>query len=68
MIQFKIQLKTKSEIFIQKNNHSIEYRKLNKIIHSKEFEETYSKLEKRPKYGFGTLLRPLFGSRTPEMN
>ena len=34
MIQFKIQFKTKSKIFIQKNIHSIESRIFNRIIHS----------------------------------
>ena len=34
MIQFKIQFKTKSRIFIQQNIHSIESRIFNKIIHS----------------------------------
>ena len=46
MIQFKIQFKTKSKIFIQKNIHSIEYGKFNKSIHSKEFEENHSILKK----------------------
>ena len=34
MIQFKIQFKTKSKIFIQKNIHSIEFRIFNRFIHS----------------------------------
>ena len=34
MIQFKIQFKTKSKLFIQKNIHSIESRIFNRIIHS----------------------------------
>ena len=34
MIQFKIQFKTKSRIFIQQNIHSIESRIFDKIIHS----------------------------------
>ena len=34
MIQFKIQFKPKSKIFIQKNIHSTESRIFNKIIHS----------------------------------
>ena len=34
MIQIKIQFKTKSKIFIQKNIHSIESRIFNRIIHS----------------------------------
>ena len=34
MIQFKIQFKTKSKIFIQKNIHSIESKIFNRIIHS----------------------------------
>ena len=34
MIQFKIQFKTKSKIFIKKNIHSIEPRIFNGIIHS----------------------------------
>ena len=33
IIQFKIQFKTKSRIFIQKNIHSVESRIFNRIIH-----------------------------------
>ena len=47
MIQFKIQFKTKSKIFIQKNIHSIESRIFNRIIHSKKC----GKLFKIPKWG-----------------
>ena len=68
MIQIKNQFKTKYRIFIQKDIHSIEYKIFNRIIHSKEFKENYSKFQKGPKYGFGALLRPLYGSRTPEMD
>ena len=46
MIQFKIQFKTKSRIVIQKNIHSIEHRIFNRIIHSKELKENYSKFRK----------------------
>ena len=45
MIQLEIQFKTKSRIYIQKNIHSIEYRISNRIIHSKEFKENYSKFQ-----------------------
>ena len=57
-----IQFKTKSKIFIQKNIHSIEYRKFNTIIHSKEFEKNHSKLKRRrPKYGFRPSWGPCLG-------
>ena len=60
MIQFKIQFKTKSGIFIQKNIHSIESKIFKKNIHSEKKRKIiqYSKI--RPKYGFGALLRPLY--------
>ena len=45
MIQFKIQFKTKSKIFIQKNIHSTESIVFNGIIHSKKIEENYSKFQ-----------------------
>ena len=55
MIELKIQFKTKYRIFIQKifiqkifikkDIHSIEYRIFNRIIHSKEFKENYSKFQ-----------------------
>ena len=67
MILFKIQFKTKSKIFIQQifiqlsTENSLE--SSFKRIWGKSF-----KIKKRPKYGFGALLRPLFGSRTTEMN
>ena len=35
---------------------------------SKEFKENYSNSNKTPKYGFGALHRPLYWSRTPEMD
>ena len=44
MIEFKIQLK-KIRIFTQRNIHLIEHSKFNRIIHSKEFNETYSKFQ-----------------------
>ena len=45
MIQFKIQFKTKSKIFIQKNIPSTESIVFNGIIHSKKIEENYSKFQ-----------------------
>ena len=60
MIQIKIQFKTKSEIFIQKNIHSIESRIFNKIIHSQKMRKIIQNSKIRPKYGFGALLRPLY--------
>jgi len=48
MIQFKIQFKTKSGIFIQKNIHSIESRIFKRIVHSKN-EENYSKFQNKAK-------------------
>ena len=59
MIQFKIQFKTKSGIFIQKNIHSIESRIFNRIIHSKKMRKIIQNSKIRPKYGFA-LLRPLY--------
>ena len=47
MIQFKIQLKTNSKIFIEIYINSIEYRKFNRIIPSNEFEENHSKLKRK---------------------
>ena len=60
MIQFKIQFKTKSKIFIQKNIHSIEFRIFNRIIHSRKMRKIIQNSKIRPKYGFGALLRPLY--------
>ena len=60
MIQFKIQFKTKSGIFIQKNIHSIEFRIFNRIIHSRKMRKIIQNSKIRPKYGFGALLRPLY--------
>ena len=68
MIQFKIQFKTKSRIFIQKNIHTIEYRIFNRTIHSKDLGKIIQSSNKRPNYGFGALHRTLYGSRTPEMD
>ena len=45
MIQFKIQFKPKSKIFIQKNIHSTESIVFNGIIHSKKIEENFSKFQ-----------------------
>ena len=45
MIQFKIQFKTKSKIFIQKNIHSTESIVFNGIIHSKKIEENIHSTE-----------------------
>ena len=59
MIQFKIQFKTKSGIFIQKNIHSIESRIFNRIIHSQKMRKIIQNSKIRPKDGFGFLLRPL---------
>ena len=50
-----------------KNIHSIEYRIINRTIHSKE-RKIIQNSNKRPKYGFRALHRPLYGSRTPEMD
>ena len=41
MIQFKIQFKTKSKIFIQKNIHSTESIVFNGIIHSKKLKKIF---------------------------
>ena len=41
--QFKIQFKTKSWVFIQKNIHSMESKIFSSIIHSKELKENHSK-------------------------
>ena len=60
MIQFKIQFKTKSRIFIQKNIHSIESRIFNRIIHSQKMRKIIQNSKIRPKYGFGALLWPLY--------
>ena len=60
MIQFKIQFKTKSKTFIQKNIYSIESRIFSRIIHSKKLRKIIQNSKKRPKYGFGALLRPLY--------
>ena len=45
----KIQFKTKSGMFIQKNIHSIGSRIFNRIIHSQKKEENYSKFQKKAK-------------------
>ena len=37
------------------------------LVHSIKIRLSHA-IEKRPKYGFGAFLRPLFGLRTPEMN
>ena len=58
MIQFKIQFKTKSGIFIQKIYHSIESRIFNRIIHSQK-KKIIQNSNIRPKYGFEALLWPL---------
>ena len=47
MIQFKIQFKTKSKIFIQKNIHSIESKIFKKIFIQKK-EENYSIFKNSP--------------------
>ena len=60
MIQFKIQFKTKSRIFIQQNIHSIESRIFNRIIHSQKMRKIIQNSNIRPKYGFEALLRPLY--------
>ena len=60
MIQFKIQFKTKSKIFIQKNVHSIESKIFNSIIHSKKMRKIIQNSQMRPRYGSGALLRPQF--------
>ena len=60
MIQFKIQFKTKSKIFIQKNIHSIESRIFNRIIHSKKIRKIIQNSQMRPRYVFGALLRPQY--------
>ena len=60
MIQFKIQFKTKSKIFIQKNIHSIESRIYNRIIHSKKMRKIIHNSQMRPSYGSGALLRPQY--------
>merc|ERR1712062_516831 len=52
MIQFKIQFKTKSKIFIQKNIHSIESRIFNKIIHSQKMRKSIQNSKIRTKSGF----------------
>ena len=65
MIQFKIQFKTKSGIFIQKNIHSIESWIFNRIIHSKKLRKTIQNSKISPKYGFGALLGPLYRSGSP---
>ena len=52
MIQFKIQFKTKSKIFIQKNIHSIESKIFNRIIHSLKMREIIQNSKMRSKYGF----------------
>ena len=54
MIQFKIHIKTKSKIFIQKNIHSIESRIFSKIIHSQKNEENYSKFQNKAKKWLGS--------------
>ena len=51
MIQFKIQFKTKSKIFIQKNIHSIESRIFNRIIHSQKMRKIIQNSKMRLKYG-----------------
>ena len=61
MIQFKIQFKTKSKIFIQKNIHSIESRIFNRIIHSKK----WGILFKVPKLGQNMASEPSSGSQAP---
>ena len=60
MIQFKIQFKTKSKIFIQKNIHSIESKIFNRIIHSLKMREIIQNSKMRSKYGFWVVLRPLY--------
>ena len=49
IIQFKIQLKTKSSVFIQKNIHSIESRMFKRIIHFKKNEGNYLKSQIKAK-------------------
>ena len=68
MIQFKIQFKTKSGIFIQKNIHSIESRIFNRIIHSQKMRKIIQNSKMRPKYGFGPFWGPCIGNRPPEMD
>ena len=60
MIQFKIQFKTKSQIFIQENIHLIESRIFNRIIHSKKMRKIIQNSQMRPSYGSGALLRPQY--------
>ena len=65
LIQFKIKFKTKSEIFIQKNIHSIESGIFNRIIHSPKKQENYSKFQNmvsEPSWG------PCVDNRPPEMD
>ena len=51
-----IQFKTKSQIFIKK----IFSPEFNKIIQSKKMKKIIQNSKIRPKYGCGTLLRPLY--------
>ena len=50
------------------NNHSIELRIFNRIIHSQKNRKMIQTSKIRPKYGFGALLRPLKDNRPPEMD
>ena len=60
MIQFKIQFKQRSRIFIQKSIDSIEYRIFNRIIHSNKMRKIIQKSKTRPKYCCRALLRSLY--------
>ena len=67
MIQFNIQFKTKSKIFVQKIFIQLSTENLIESFIQKNLRKI-NKIKKRPKYGFGALLRPLLGSRIPEVN
>ena len=66
-IQFKIQFKTKSKIFVQKIFIQLSTENLIESFIQKNLRKI-NKIKKRPKYGFRALLRPLLGSRIPEVN
>ena len=68
MIQFKIQFKTKSGIFIQKNIYSIESRIFNEIIHSKKMRKIIQNSKRRPNMAFEPSWGPYIGNRPPEMD